>query len=117
MNGRPSDDDDPRAACFREYVRRLHQYSVRAPRIEGERYACPCCRYLTLEERGGHEICPVCFWEDDGQDQAEADVVRGGSNAELSLTQARSNFALFGACAERFRADVRKPEPDEVPVV
>nr|WP_282707098.1 CPCC family cysteine-rich protein [Nonomuraea coxensis] len=29
-------------------------------------YACPCCRYVTLGERGGFEICPVCLWEDDG---------------------------------------------------
>ncbi|MFG1660373.1 CPCC family cysteine-rich protein [Micromonospora chersina] len=33
----------------------------------GGPYACPCCGYLTLDERGGSEICPVCFWEDDGR--------------------------------------------------
>ncbi|MFF1770133.1 CPCC family cysteine-rich protein [Streptomyces sp. NPDC058249] len=31
-------------------------------------YGCPCCGFLTLDERGSYEICPVCFWEDDGQD-------------------------------------------------
>ncbi|HDV6321953.1 TPA: hypothetical protein RJR38_003806 [Burkholderia multivorans] len=29
---------------------------------------CPCCRSKTLRERGGFEICSVCFWQDDGQD-------------------------------------------------
>lgn len=56
---------------------------------------------LTLDERGGFEICPVCFWEDDGQDDHDADVVRGGPNAELSLTEARENYAQFGATARR----------------
>ena len=49
-------------------------------------------RSLTLSERGGFEICSVCWWEDDGQDDADADVVRGGPNGDLSLTQARKNF-------------------------
>ncbi|MFB9707609.1 CPCC family cysteine-rich protein [Streptosporangium nondiastaticum] len=25
-------------------------------------YPCPRCGFLMLEERGMHEICPVCFW-------------------------------------------------------
>ena len=60
-------------------------------------HACPCCGYLTLEERGSYGICSVCFWEDDGQDDHDADVVRGGPNGSLSLTQARANFAEIGA--------------------
>jgi hypothetical protein len=27
---------------------------------------------------------PVCFWEDDGQDDHDADLVRGGPNGALS---------------------------------
>jgi hypothetical protein len=34
---------------------------------------CPCCGYLTLMERAGYEICDVCWWEDDGQDDPHAD--------------------------------------------
>ena len=78
-------------------------------------YACPCCRFLTLPERGGYEICPVCFWEDDGQDDHDADRVRGGPNGQLSLTQARLNFAEYGACDERCRAFVRPPNDRERP--
>ncbi|MBB5852948.1 CPCC family cysteine-rich protein [Amycolatopsis umgeniensis] len=77
--------------------------------------ACPCCGCLTVGERGAFEVCPVCFWEDDGQDDHDADVVRGGPNGALSLTMARRNFALHGACEEAFVYNVRPPEPDEIP--
>ena len=70
---------------------------------------CPCCRCLTLAERGGYEICPVCFWEDDGQDEVDSLTVRGGPNAMLSLAQARANFATLGACDEQSIRNVRKP--------
>ena len=43
------------------------------------------------------EICPICFWEDDGQDHHDADVVRGGPNRSLSLRNARANYAECGA--------------------
>ena len=64
--------------------------------------ACPCCRSFTLTERGAFEICPVCWWEDDGQDDPDADVVRGGPNGSLSLAVARENYRRFGACEQRF---------------
>ena len=60
------------------------------------RLPCPCCRCLTLRARGAFEICLVCAWEDDGQDDADADVVRGGPNGDISLTEARRNFRAFG---------------------
>lgn len=78
------------------------------------RFTCPCCGYLTLEERGGFEICPVCYWEDDGQDDHDADTVRGGPNSALSLAQARKNYAAFGACDERSKKHVRPPRLDEL---
>lgn len=60
-------------------------------------YRCPCCGRLTLKGRGMFEICPVCFWEDDGQDDHDAEVVRGGPNRRLSLTEARRNYLAVGA--------------------
>ncbi|MEU8679707.1 CPCC family cysteine-rich protein [Streptomyces sp. NPDC048560] len=54
--------------------------------------ACPCCFQQTLEKRANFEICPECGWEDDGQDDADAHIVRGGPNGGLSLTQARLNY-------------------------
>lgn len=76
-------------------------------------YRCPCCRFKTLNERAGCELCPVCYWEDDGQDDHDADEVRGGPNADLSLSQARQNFREFGACDRRFNEAVRTPTPEE----
>ncbi|MFI6288676.1 CPCC family cysteine-rich protein [Streptomyces sp. NPDC051018] len=54
--------------------------------------SCPCCFQLTLEERANFEICPECGWEDDGQDDADAHIVRGGPNGRLSLAQARLDY-------------------------
>jgi len=79
-------------------------------------YACPCCGYLTLSERGGDEICPVCYWEDDGQDDHDADQVRGGPNRDLSLTMARRNFAMYGAADRRYLQHVRPPTNDKHPL-
>ena len=78
-------------------------------------YRCPCCGYLTLSERGGDNICQVCYWEDDGQDNHDADNVRGGPNYDLSLTAARANFARIGASSERVLSHVRPPRPEECP--
>lgn len=75
---------------------------------------CPCCHYRTIGERGAFEFCPVCFWEDDGQEDVDAEVVRGGPNALLSLSEARENYRRYGACEERLSQNVRKPVPHEV---
>ena len=87
---------------------------VLKPSEEAKTYRCPCCNYKTLCGRGGYEICPVCFWEDDGQDQPDADIVLGGPNGTLSLTEARSNFQRLGAIEERLQAYVRLPMADEI---
>ena len=58
--------------------------------------ACPCCGYETIGDRGGFEFCKICWWEDDGQDNHDADYVRGGPNALMSLTQSRANYLLYG---------------------
>jgi hypothetical protein len=78
-------------------------------------FRCPCCGSLTLDEQGGYDICPVCFWEDDGQGDHDADVVKGGPNGTLSLAKARANYRAFGACEERFIDKVRRPRPEKLP--
>jgi hypothetical protein len=86
--------------------------------IEGpERKAearCPCCGFRTLPALDEYAICPVCFWEDDGQTDADADEVRGGANADLSLSKARENYGRLGACEERFLKNVRPPRQNEL---
>jgi hypothetical protein len=76
-------------------------------------FACPCCGSLTLPARGDYELCPVCFWEDDGQDEQDAGVVRGGPNGNLSLTAARANYATIGAMHPAFVHKVRPATTSE----
>lgn len=104
-------DEDERERWFDGYVKRLESSIVKGP--DGGPFRCPCCRSCTLGERGGFEICPVCFWEDDGQDDHDADVVRGGPNGSVSLSVARDNYRRIGACDERALSHVRPPRPDE----
>lgn len=70
--------------------------------------ACPCCGFRT-----GCLTCPVCFWTDDGQGDADADVVRGGPNGELTLSHGRLNYAIYGASDPRYQELVRPPRGDE----
>ena len=82
--------------------------------MSNEKVLCPCCGFKTLTGRGQYEICSVCFWEDDGQDDPQADEVWGGPNYELSLTTARENFKRIGASSERVLKHVRKPYEHEL---
>lgn len=75
---------------------------------------CPCCGYKTLAERNMYEICPVCFWEDDGQDDHDAHIVRGGPNGRLSLTQGRENYKRYGASDPKDLKHIRPPLPEEI---
>ncbi len=87
--------------------------NVSKPTENHKSYRCPCCGFKTLHGRGHDEICPVCFWEDDGQDERDTDEVRGGPNGTLSLTEARTNFRKLAACEAQFLNKVRRPLPDE----
>lgn len=77
------------------------------------RYRCPCCGFKTLEAPGTLQLCPVCWWEDDGQEDEDASEVRLTVNGQLSLNQARSNYTDFGAAHPRFLPYVRKPQSAE----
>lgn len=99
--------------------------------------ACLCCGCLTLNERGGYDICPVCFWEDDAyivigdgaikgvlvKGEAPADEllselidVPSGANHGLTLREGRENYRKFGACEEAMVRNVRKPRRRELPM-
>jgi hypothetical protein len=109
----PNDSFEDRKRWFQWYADKLADDSTLAPPQNGLLFRCPCCHCLTLEERGSYDICPVCYWEDDGQDDPDADTVRGGPNGSLSLTMARENYISLGACEERFIKNVRPPTSEE----
>lgn len=54
-----------------------------------ENTTCPGCGFPSLSEDWFHEICSVCNWQNDGQDDPEANLVSGGPNYQLSLTENR----------------------------
>jgi len=101
MNDNIPADEDRRSrglAWFDAYVARIENAVLPEPAMVSPLtgkgvYRCPCCGYPTLDERGGYEICPLCDWEDDGQDDPQADEVWGGPNRDYSLAEARQNFA------------------------
>ena len=68
-----------RRAAFEGYIQ-LHRHDL---------CTCPGCGYPTLTERFGYEICPVCDWEDDGQDDEQEYEIWGGPNKDLSLVEQR----------------------------
>jgi hypothetical protein len=77
-------------------------------------HRCQCCGYRTLPEPPDHQICEVCFWQEDGQGDEDADMVLGGPNYDLSLTRARLNYAQLGACDRKHLSHVRPPLPEEL---
>ena len=60
------------------------------------RYLCNCCFMPTVRNRGDFEVCPICFWEDDGQDIHASHIIVGGPNGQRSLDEARRDFQEHG---------------------
>jgi hypothetical protein len=86
--------------AFEEQI--LADFSERRERIDAFlktqgsiRLACPSCGYPTIDGRGDFDICSICDWEDDGQDDDDADEVRGGPNSDLSLIDSRLRIGTF----------------------
>lgn len=78
------------------------------------KHKCPCCEFYTLENEANNtfQLCPVCYWEDDGVQLREPDC--GGGANRVSLNQARKNFKEYGAIEEYFKQFVRAPNEDEL---
>lgn len=114
MDQEEEHEQDRRKRWFDWYVNQLDTNSVHLP-AEGGPYNCPCCGCRTLDSRGQYAICPVCYWEDDGQDEQDAHVVRGGPNGALSLAAARENYRRIGASDASRLEHVRPPRPEELP--
>jgi len=106
---------DHRPELERQIVEQVRAFLAERPAGRNHLFPCPCCGFLTLPEvaDGTYELCPVCYWEDDGV-QLRDPHRRGGANT-VSLRQARENFRLFGATERRFVGSVRPPKPEERP--
>jgi hypothetical protein len=59
------------------------------------------------------ELCKVCWWQDDGQDDRDADVVRRTVNGNLSLSEGRHNYKHLQAADPRYVGHVRVPRQEE----
>ncbi|MEW5249029.1 CPCC family cysteine-rich protein [Microbulbifer sp. 2201CG32-9] len=81
-----------------------------------DRFLCPCCFMPTLDERARFDICSICFWEDDGQDTDDAEIVRGGPNADYSLKEARANFKLNHTMYRAADKEAFSREMKEMPI-
>jgi hypothetical protein len=97
-----------------DWVRHVHDELAGRDIGSARRWPCACCGCFTLEEAGrsSHQICPVCFWEDDGH-QFRHPASTGGAN-RVSLEQAVSNYRLHGVSEPSFSDHVR-PTPEEEP--
>ena len=102
------DELQARRAWFKEYFDSASTM-IRNSRPDRYWYTCPVCGYPCHIERGGFDICDLCGWEDDDQDDPHADEIWGGPNGDYSLAEARENFA---ACRTKYRPGTRGFELD-----
>lgn len=75
-------------------------------------HRCPCCGAHTLRARARYDICTLCGWEDDGQDDPHAGERWGGPNGDYTLTEARANARAYSTMyrpSDRAFAIVRHP--------
>lgn len=72
-------------------------------------HPCPCCGYKTLPGRGDYDVCPVCWWEDEGLEPWEY----SGPNAQTLVEAQREH--LSESRPYRLRpGKVRPPKRSEV---
>ncbi|RKQ51701.1 Cysteine-rich CPCC [Roseivirga pacifica] len=74
--------------------------------------SCPCCGYRTIGARGNYDICKVCWWEDDGQDNQHPERIIGGPNYGISLAMGRYNYLSYGLYDPK-RTDLIRLKADE----
>lgn len=92
----------------------IHKFQDEMEGIDVEKVSCPCCGYKTLDEDppGTYDICPICFWEDDGVQFEDLDY-EGGTN-DVLLRQGQRNFLEFEACEKEMLEYVRNPNENDI---
>lgn len=80
-------------------LERLRALDPQVDGVDGQparREACPCCGRATLDARNACDICPVCWWEDGGEDSGPDALAASAENGGISLAQARVNALVHG---------------------
>jgi hypothetical protein len=86
--------------------------NIQQPMADKRAWPCPACGHVVFKEPpGSYDICPICYWEDDGM-QLASPMSCCGANS-VSLHEAQRNFALHGAVEKRFAVNVRRAGPDD----
>jgi hypothetical protein len=73
-------------------------------------HPCPCCGYKTLPERGDYDVCPVCWWEDEGPGLKPWEI--SGPNAQ-TLIEAQQEYLAETRPYSRRPGGVRAPRRKE----
>lgn len=71
-------------------------------------HPCPCCGYRTLPGRADYDVCPVCWWEDDGGEPWEL----SGPNGR-TLVEAQQEFLAERRPYRLRPGSVRAPKKHE----
>ena len=75
---------------------------------------CFCCGYKTLTEGPGeYNICPVCFWENDGSGVINSNEPSSANNM-IRLSDAQKNYLEYGVYSPDFINKVRKHLSGEI---
>ncbi|GEN74246.1 CPCC family cysteine-rich protein [Chryseobacterium lathyri] len=87
-----------KVSYIEEKIKTQYQLSINVNGIPKELFPCPCCNYKTIKDKGNYEICKVCFWEDDGND----DKSKYSQVNHMTLGEAKDNFKIKGAILDKF---------------
>jgi hypothetical protein len=71
-------------------------------------HPCPCCGYRTLPGRGDYDLCPVCWWEDEGLEPWEF----SGPNGQ-TLVHAQHEYVSDDRPYRQREGKVRAPRKNE----
>lgn len=93
-----------KVSYIEEKIKTLYQLPITVIGVAEKLSPCPCCNFRTIFEKGNYQICPVCFWEDDGN----MNDMKNSSANHMTLKEAKDNFKTKGAISDQFLKFVDK---------
>ncbi|WP_278378636.1 CPCC family cysteine-rich protein [Chryseobacterium arthrosphaerae] len=87
-----------KVSYIEEKIKMQYHLPINVNGVPEELFPCACCNYKTIKEKGNYEICKVCFWEDDGND----DNSKYSHVNHMTLKEAKDNFKAKGAILDKF---------------